>query len=54
MRMVAESTGQDVDAHAAEHGVNLTDSTMADLNRLGREIAKGMPGVSAGRPWRSP
>lgn len=47
MRIVAETSGQDLGALAAEHGVDLTDSTMADLNRLGREVAKGMEGVSS-------
>lgn len=46
MRMVAEVSGQDLDALASEYGVDLTDSTMADLNRLGRVIGEGMAGVS--------
>lgn len=47
MRMVAESTGQDLDALAVEHDVDLEKATMGQLNRLGREIAKGMEGVTS-------
>ncbi len=36
-----------LDATAAEHGVELAQSAMADLNRLGREIAEGMNGVTS-------